>query len=528
MALVNPNIAMSFRQPEFQAPNALAQYAQIQQIQSGQRQAEVADMQMEALRRDRDALSQIQSAIVAKGGPPDLAAAADAMIKSGKPEYLTQGMAIRQKLADQAAFAEYQTQFGSPASTVMPAAQPAVSGALGSGTFGIEQPVNALAPKAAAAPSVNAMAFKPTGPVAPVNTMAGKPDIASLEARYGRVANLDTPGAKAEAARLLKQIDAAYQESGKLYVVPNVGLVRGSGDIVVDAGMAPTDIRRLTTERDKLPVGHPDRKVYNQAIADIGAQTRVAQQRLAFDKNKFEWEKANPSFEITEDPSGLVAVNKRTGQAFPVLYGPNGITTAAPSGSTVMRQPNAVAPSQRIPVIPGMNSVLDQNAPAVVSPAPTAGTAIPGTRVPGKLRDAPENFIKTDNQLANLTGSLKSFKDEVKNNQITGAKGLFTGADTARMTAKYQSLLMGVKDLYTLGALTGPDLGIIESQLTNPASWSGKMTSKKGFEEQIQVLEDMLKRNVTNLENSYGRQPKASKKALETLGGGSGEWSVVR
>jgi len=88
--------------------------------------------------------------------------------------------------------------------------------------------------------------------------------------------------------------------------------------------------------------------------------------------------------------------------------------------------------------------------------------------------------------------------------------------------------LMGVKDLYTLGALTGPDLGIIESQLTNPASWSGKMTSKKGFEEQIQVLEDMLKRNVTNLENSYGRQPKASKKALETLGGGSGEWSVVR
>ena len=39
MALVNPNIAMSFRQPEFQAPNALAQYAQIQQIQGG-RQAQ--------------------------------------------------------------------------------------------------------------------------------------------------------------------------------------------------------------------------------------------------------------------------------------------------------------------------------------------------------------------------------------------------------------------------------------------------------------------------------------------------------
>jgi hypothetical protein len=39
--------------------------------------------------------------------------------------------------------------------------------------------------------------------------MVGQPDIAALEARYRRVANLETPGAKAEAALLLKQIDRA-------------------------------------------------------------------------------------------------------------------------------------------------------------------------------------------------------------------------------------------------------------------------------------------------------------------------------
>ena len=78
MALVNPNIAMSFRQPEFRPRNAMAEYAQMQQIEGGQRQAEVADMQLESLRRERDALSQIQAAIVAKGGPADLGAAADA------------------------------------------------------------------------------------------------------------------------------------------------------------------------------------------------------------------------------------------------------------------------------------------------------------------------------------------------------------------------------------------------------------------------------------------------------------------
>lgn len=212
MALVNPSIAMSFRPTtEYQPRNALAEYAQVQQIMGGQRQAEVADMQLESLRRDRDALSQIQAAIVAKGGPPDLAAAADAMIKSGKPEYLTQGMAIRQKLADQALFANYQKEFsptGAPAAAAPAAAAPsalrmpqapAPTNALGSGMFGMGMEPTAAAP-------VNAMA---PAPVAPVNAMAAQPDVAMLEARYRRVANIDTPGAKAEAALLLKQLDRA-------------------------------------------------------------------------------------------------------------------------------------------------------------------------------------------------------------------------------------------------------------------------------------------------------------------------------
>jgi hypothetical protein len=75
---------------------------------------------------------------------------------------------------------------------------------------------------------------------------------------------------------------------------------------------------------------------------------------------------------------------------------------------------------------------------------------------------------------------------------------------------------MGVKDLYTLGALTGPDMSIIESQLTNPASWSGKFTSKKGFDEQVQVIQNMLKRSAKNLENTYGRAPKATQEALKS------------
>jgi hypothetical protein len=168
-----------------------------------------------------------------------------------------------------------------------------------------------------------------------------------------------------------------------------------------------------------------------------------------------------------------------------------------------------------------MNSVLDQRAPtAPVAPVtpqmPQAGMPLKGTR-----KEAPAKFNDTDMQLAGLAGSLKEFKDEVNKNLFTGAKFLPSGADTSRMQAKYTSLLMGVKDLYTLGALAGPDMSIIESQLTNPASWSGKFTTKKGFEEQIQVIEDMLKRSATSLENTYSRTPRATKEALKGLPGAS-------
>lgn len=258
--------------------------------------------------------------------------------------------------------------------------------------------------------------------------------------------------------------------------------------------------------------------------ATIGEITGQGQLGLA--QQKFAWEKANPGQTIHEDANGLLAVNNRTGVATPVVYGPMGIQpapAAAPAaGPSIMRQQGAGMPGQRMPAIPGMTSVLDQTAAPVAMPLPSEGGArVAGAPVGGKERNLPEHFVKTDMQLSGLAGSLKSFKDEVKANPTTGAKWLPTGSDTARMQAKYTSLLMGLKDLYTLGALTGPDMSIIESQITNPASWTGKFTTKRGFEEQIQTVEDMLKRSATNLENSYGKTPKATKKALEALPGGA-------
>lgn len=151
---INPSIAMSYRGVELPQQNALADYAAIQQIQSGQRQAEVSQMQLESLRRDQAALAKMQAAITAKGGPADLNTAADEMIKSGIPEYLKQGLTIKQTLDKQARFASLLGPTGGAAA---PAAAPASEAYPGyNESIGM---TNALAPApAAAAPSVNAMA----------------------------------------------------------------------------------------------------------------------------------------------------------------------------------------------------------------------------------------------------------------------------------------------------------------------------------------------------------------------------------
>lgn len=51
MALVDPNIALSYRAPNIQPQNMMADYAAIQQIQSGQRQGELAQYQLGAAQR---------------------------------------------------------------------------------------------------------------------------------------------------------------------------------------------------------------------------------------------------------------------------------------------------------------------------------------------------------------------------------------------------------------------------------------------------------------------------------------------
>jgi hypothetical protein len=98
----------------------------------------------------------------------------------------------------------------------------------------------------------------------------------------------------------------------------------------------------------------------------------TAQGQLGLAQQKFAWEKANPGFELKEAEDGsIVGVNKRTLQAFPVSVG--GAAATSPMAGAGM--PGARLPAPVNQAIPGMTSVLDQQAPAAT---PLAGTPLRG------------------------------------------------------------------------------------------------------------------------------------------------------
>jgi hypothetical protein len=373
----DPSIIMGYRGLG-ELPNPLAQMAQVSQIQASQRQGEAAQqqqqlnkMKIEELIADRQELNDFALKLKDTGITPRQYME---MLRSSRdPAKQEKGMEGLMRLDELAKYDAYVARQAKPAGATMPTGAPSMmrqpvaapvaptQDMLGTGMYGMAPtaPMNALAASAGVSPqpSVNALA-------------APQSRLADLEARFREVSRFSAPGAKAEADRLKDQI----KQLQAVHVVPNVGLVSGAGQTIVASGMAPTEIKKLTSERDSLPAGDPRRKIYDQAIADLGAANRNAEARLKFDQNKFAWEKANPGFELKEAEDGsIVGVNKRTLQAFPVTVG--GVApAAAPMGGAGI--PGARMPAAtNVPAIPGMTSVLDQQAPAA---APMAGTPLRG------------------------------------------------------------------------------------------------------------------------------------------------------
>jgi len=191
------------------------------------------------------------------------------------------------------------------------------------------------------------------------------------------------------------------------------------------------------------------------ASGKILTGTDMASQRLAFDQAKFAWEKANPGFTIqqTEDGS-IVGVNNRTLNAYPVTLNAGTPPSPAPFTGIGGAAPSAGAGRGAVGVTD--NRVMP-GAPAAALAAAPAGMPLKGKSA--GLTEAQSNAAMFGSSMAQAQNVL----DEVEK------KGTNTGSVTTSLAqgiVKYVPLGIGdklVQDVYSVATqdptkLFGPDV----------------------------------------------------------------------
>ena len=326
MALVNPNIAMSFRQPEFQAPNALAQYAQIQQIQGGRQAQELNALKMQeaqAALEERNALRQLNPA--AEDYENQLFRVSPQLGIQFRKEAATTAAQQAARKKSEFDLKSAQRKFGEDLKRGL-SANPSDANIIAFGEDAVLQ-----------------------GLYTPEQVRTTVSELLALPAA-DRVRVLSQAGASAgELKPTVKSVDIG----GAVNLV-NVPAFGGAPAVIGTAAktMAPGEAERLDISRSQL---------------------RTSQGQLSLAQQKFAFEKANPGFELKEDADGnFFGVNKRTLQAIPVMVG--GAAPAAAPAALGAGMPGPRMPAPVTQAIPGMTSVLDQPAAA----APVAGVPLRG------------------------------------------------------------------------------------------------------------------------------------------------------
>jgi hypothetical protein len=301
--------------------------------------------------------------------------------------------------------------------------------------------------------------------------------------------------------------------------------------IAKESQFAPTplsDTARLIKERDALPPGDPNRALYNRQIRDLGATAQNARDRLAFDREKLAYERANPGYELKEilqpdNTTQVVAVNKKTLQAVPVMMA--GAPGAAPAGA-------------------------GRGAEGVTGGQVGPGTPLVGSAKAGALTEAQGNAALFGSAMAQAQGVL----DQVEK------RGTRTGPVTTSLAqgiVKYVPLGVGDKlvgDVYALAMqdptkLFGPDVDqqkLGQAQLafsiaylrkTSGAAFGPSELANTVNEFFPQIGEDASvtkqksearKRAIKGMKISAGKEGSKFIEEYEAPGAAGGEWKVVK
>ena len=249
---IDPSIAMGYRGLG-ELPNPMNQLAQVSQIQSSQRQGEMAQMQIQQMRRDETALTQFYADVAKNGGPTNPVEIEDAMIKSGVRDIVNSGLTARMtrsKLENQ------QKRFATIMGAKMPTdasmtAPMAPTIAPKPGSFGADVAARRDADPFARPPERNNMMPGVVAAPAGVNAMVGggannAAQIAFKQQQRDALIGEGTTQSIA-AARAIDADIALLAKEPVYHTVTGVGLVnpRDKSVVVPSVETAPNSIREL-------------------------------------------------------------------------------------------------------------------------------------------------------------------------------------------------------------------------------------------------------------------------------------------
>lgn len=87
--------------------------------------------------------------------------------------------------------------------------------------------------------------------------------------------------------------------------------------------------------------------------------------------------------------------------------------------------------------------------------------------------------------------AIVEYRDALKSFTVAD---LVNPAARARMGTVYNNMLLQAKEAYNLGVLNGPDYMILQQVITNPASFTGAITTKKALDDQAAKLDQIMSR----------------------------------
>ena len=407
MALVNPNIAMSFRQPDIQAPNALAQFAQIQQIQGGQQAQELARYQLGAAQRaeaTQNALADAYSQSVDPATGTINYNKLTGLLAAGGGGSQIPGIEKTRRELETAALTKRKLEQDIETGGFT---QKNIQSQITERNFELQRKKLDF--------SWNAVGSAPDPQAAIAELTKGAKDgvfdMRSATAEIQKLQRMTTPE-EYRAYRAEKIMGIVNAKDKLSFMLPNIARQEAGGQII------PIQNNPMMPGYG-LPVQGMAPIAKTATIGD-----RTAQGQLALAQQKFAWEKANPGFELKEDADGnFFGVNKRTLQTTPVMVG--GTAPAAAPATPGAGMPGPRVPAPAIQAIPGMTSVLDQPAPAA---APSAFPAAGPTQLRGKGQGLTEGERKASTLLQRMQFSQGQLTQALLDDPKAAKPGLFTSA----------------------------------------------------------------------------------------------------